>query len=56
MAWLIDPEVCTNEIVDVPHMDAQLRFNHLGDLGKMLRVHNCKAEPVWEIFFNRIKR
>lgn len=55
IAWLIDPSVCSNEVVDVPHMDFLCRFKHTGDLGKMVRAHSSKREPVWDLFFKRMK-
>lgn len=54
IAWLMQPDVCTSEVVDVPHMDAAMRFQHRGDLGQMRRVHSALREPVWELFFSRM--
>jgi len=56
IAWMVDPDVCTNEVVDVPHMDWVMKFQHRGDLGRMLRVHTCKKEPVWGLFFERMRQ
>jgi inosine-uridine nucleoside N-ribohydrolase len=55
IAWLIDPSVCTNEVVDVPHMDAKMHFHQNADLGKMVRAHSVSREPVWALFFKRMK-
>ena len=55
IAWLMDPAVAESEIVDVPHMDYLMRFNARGDLGKMLRVHSIRREPVWDLFFERMR-
>lgn len=54
IAWLMEPDVCTSEVVNVPHMDAMMRFQHRHDLGQMLRVHSAQREPVWELFFERM--
>lgn len=54
IAWLIDPSTCTQEEVDVPRMDQQLRFTQGHDLGRMLRVHSCTREPVWRLFYDRM--
>jgi hypothetical protein len=35
-------------------MDWKLAFRHRGDLGKMLRVTEIAAEPVWKLFFKRL--
>lgn len=56
IAWLIDPDVCTNETVDVPHMDFKMHFSHRGDLGQMVRASEVRAEAVWEMFWGRVKR
>jgi inosine-uridine nucleoside N-ribohydrolase len=54
IAWMIDPSVCTNEICDVPHMDWAMVFRHSRDLGKMVRVTRARAQPIWEMFFDRL--
>lgn len=56
IAWMIDPSVCTNEVVDAPHMDWKMAFRHSGELGRMLRVHDIQPEPVWELFFAHMAR
>lgn len=54
IAWMIDPGTCTQEEVDVPHMDQQLQFTQNHDLGRMIRVHSCKRDPVWRMFYARM--
>ena len=55
IAWMIQPDVCETEVVSVPHMDWVMSFRHSGDLGKMLRVSQVLPEPVWELFFARMR-
>lgn len=55
IAWMTQPEVCQNTVVDVPHMDWKMTFRHKGDLGQMLRVSEISATPVWELFFARMQ-
>lgn len=55
IAWMMRPEVCKTEIVDVPHMDWKMVFSHKGDLGQMLRVYEVEREPVWELFFDKMR-
>ncbi len=54
IAWMIDPSVCTNEVVDAPKMDYVMQFQHRQGHGQMLRVHQCQAEPIWDMFFQRM--
>ena len=54
IAWIMQPEVCRTEIVDVPHMDWKMVFSHDGDLGQMRRVYEVDPEPVWKLFFERL--
>lgn len=54
IAWLIDPATCSQEAVDAPHLDQDLRFVHHHDLGRMLRVHSCARDPVWRLFYARM--
>jgi len=55
VAWMMQPEVCKTEVVDVPHMNWKMEFQQKGDLGKMLRVSEVSASPVWELFFARMQ-
>jgi hypothetical protein len=55
IAWMIQPDVCINSVVDVPHMDWKMVFRHKGDLGRMLRVSAVSAQPVWDLFFARMQ-
>ncbi len=55
IAWMMRPEVCKREVVDVPHMDWKMVFSHKGDLGQMLRVYEVEREPVWELFFDSMR-
>jgi inosine-uridine nucleoside N-ribohydrolase len=55
IAWMMDSTVCTQEVVAVPHMNYLMQFDHKGDLGRMARVHTCKREPVWKLFFERMQ-
>ena len=56
IAWMIQPDVCQSEVVDVPHMDWKMAFSHKGDLGRMLRVSDISAPPVWSLFFERMQQ
>ena len=55
IAWMIQPEFCQNTVVNVPHMDWKMSFHHKGDLGRMRRVSEISASPVWELFFGRMQ-
>ncbi len=55
IAWLIDRSVCSEEVVEVPHMSERMIFTRRGDLGRMRRVHSCRRKPVWELFFKRME-
>ena len=35
IAWMMQPEVCQEDVVDVPHMDWKMALRHDGDLGQM---------------------
>jgi purine nucleosidase len=54
IAWMMQPDVCQTEIVDVPHMDWKMAFRHEGDLGQMVRVSQIARQPVWQLFFERM--
>lgn len=54
IAWMMRPDVCRDDVVNVPHMNWKLQFEHRGDLGKMRRVSEISAPPVWELFFARM--
>ena len=54
IAWMMRPAVCKSEIVDAPHLDWLMRFEHKHDLGQMLRVYGISADPVWKLFFERM--
>lgn len=56
IAWMIEPSVCTNQVVPVPRLDWKMAFSHDGDLGRMLRASSIRREPVWELFFSRMER
>lgn len=56
IAFLMQPDVCTVETVDVPHLGEDLKFERLGDLGKMLRVHSIRPEPAWKLFFEQMAK
>ena len=55
IAWMIQPDCCQTEIVNVPHMDWKMAFKLQGDLGQMLRVSEVEAPPVWELFFRKMQ-
>lgn len=55
IAWMMRPDVCQNAIVDAPRLDWLMRFQHKGDLGRMLRVSEISAGPVWELFFAKMQ-
>jgi len=54
IAWMIDPDVCRNDIVEVPGMDWLMRFRSGTSLGRMLRVHDIDPVRTWECFFERM--
>ncbi|MFN2199906.1 MAG: nucleoside hydrolase [Caldilineaceae bacterium] len=55
VAWMLDPSVCRSEIVEVPRMDWKMAFHHDGDLGRMVRLSQIQPEPVWKLFFDRVR-
>ena len=55
IGWMIQPDLCTEEVVAVPRMDWMGRFVHEGCWGNMRRVSGIRAEPTWELFFARMK-
>lgn len=55
IAWMMQPDVCRSEVVDVPSMDWKMMFHHEGNLGQMLRVSGISADPVWALFFERMR-
>ena len=54
IAWMIQPEFCQNAVVNIPSMDWKMAFHYKSDLGKMLRVSEISAPPIWELFFARM--
>lgn len=56
IAWMLDPTLCANEVVPAPSMNWAMRFDHHRAQGSMLRVSAVRAEPTWELFFERLRR
>jgi len=56
IAWLIKPDVCTVETVNAPQLRDDLKFEQTGELGKMVRVHTCRPNPIWELFFEQMPK
>lgn len=54
IGWMIQPDLCTEEVLPVPRMDWMGRFVHEGRWGNMRRVSGIRAEPTWELFFARM--
>jgi len=54
IAWMMQPDVCRFDVVDVPRMDWKMAFRHDGDLGQMLRLSRISPQPVWDLFFARL--
>ncbi len=56
ISWMVCPDICSNTVVDTPAMDWAMKFQHHHSLGKMLRVHDLRPEPAWELFFEHMAR
>lgn len=56
VAWMIQPEICDTEIVDVPSLKRSLYFQKHGLLGKMLRVSNVQPEACWKLLEKYLSR
>lgn len=54
IAWMIDRTLCTEEVVPAPAMLMNMHFGHKRPNGEMVRVTNIRAEPTWELFFDRL--
>ncbi|MCD6365580.1 MAG: nucleoside hydrolase [Planctomycetes bacterium] len=54
IAWLIDPAVCSEEVVSAPVLGLDYRFVPSDNYGKIRRVFDVKPEPAWRIFFSRV--
>ncbi len=56
VAWMIQPDLCTQDVVPAPTMDWAMRFDHGHPHGDMLHVTQVHAEATWDMFFERLAR
>jgi inosine-uridine nucleoside N-ribohydrolase len=56
VAWMLDPTLCTTEVVGAPSMGYNMRFDHRTPNGEMLHVTKIRPEPTWDLFFDRLRR
>lgn len=54
VAWMIQPDLCTMEIVPAPAMSQHMYFDHSKANGSMLRVFNINNEGTWRLLFDRM--
>ena len=55
IAALVDPALLKTEVVDVPGVDWDLRYDHENTHGKMLRIYNIDREGTFDTLFRRIE-
>jgi inosine-uridine nucleoside N-ribohydrolase len=56
IAWMMQPDVCAQAVIPAPAMNWAMRFDHNNPHGRMLRVSSVRADPTWELFFDRLRR
>ena len=54
VAWLIEPSLCTNAIVDAPTLTRWMYFDHARTHGPIRFVSNIDVERTWELFYDRL--
>jgi purine nucleosidase len=54
IAWMINPDLCCSEVVEVPTMDQCMFFHHTKKNGKMLRIFDIDNTGTWKMFFERL--
>lgn len=56
IVWLIDPNVCSSEVVYVPAMDPHMYFDQGVQNGKMLRVYDIDNNASWNMLIDRLNK
>ncbi len=56
IAWMLDPDCCTGEIVNAPTMDPYMFFDHAQPNGQMLRIYDVNNEKVWQLLVRQMRQ
>ena len=56
IAWMLQPELCQEEVVPAPTMDHCLFFDHTKTHGRMRRVYEIANEPTWDLLCEKLRR
>jgi inosine-uridine nucleoside N-ribohydrolase len=56
IAYLIDPSLCSSEVIYAPAMDEYMFFNFQEGSGKMLRVFDIDNDGAWNLLFAQLRR
>lgn len=56
VAWLIDPAICSAQVVPAPSLTRWMYFDHTQTHGQMLFVSEIDPEATWRIFYERLGR
>ena len=56
IVWMLQPELCREEVVPTPTMDHFLFFNHTQTHGQMRRVYEIANDPTWELLCAKLRR
>ncbi len=54
VAWLIDPTLCENSVINAPTLTRWMYFDHEKTHGSMRFVGNIKVKPTWDLFYQRL--
>lgn len=55
IAWMIQPGLCKEEVIDAPTMDPYMFYDHAHTNGKMLRVYDIEPEGTWKLLEHKLK-
>jgi inosine-uridine nucleoside N-ribohydrolase len=54
VAWLIDPSLCNNSVIDAPTLTRWMYFDHDNPNGQMRFVSDIDPHRTWELFYQRL--
>jgi hypothetical protein len=54
-AALADPTLVTEEVVETPNVKTDLRYDHEGRNGKMVRHYDISRDKTFELLFKKLK-
>ncbi len=56
IAWMLQSDLCQDEVVPAPTMDHYMFFDHNRTHGRMRRVFEIQVEPTWDLLCRQLSK